>query len=446
MMFDPVSLIVNVPLLFVISYYFWRMLDGCPPYWRMTWLFGIYYVLQFVIGNVLANLAGVVPQWVIFVNLGVELAAMTFTLKLLSTSKYRKIVLYQAVLMIIIGIMSFAGRALAVLLYEGIPDMTAEMEEYVWSAAAGALQIVAVFAATELICHFNRNISVDVEGSAYLGVIVMQAVMLLTIAYYQFRNALSISAAALSLITVALCARVDLRLVRAFRSTVKNAELEEEIRSLERQQSMRHEHYQAVAAQLNEIRNIRHDLHNTFSTIEQLIGEGAYESASALAFETDGAFSAANTAAITGNPVVDAVLYVKGNEARARGIRFDCALALPENANLTDREWMSILSNLVDNAIEYCESVDKDTAPSIEVFARTQGRMLKIGVSNTFFGSAAPDVNAPVTTKPDGEKHGCGLRIVRRIAAAHGGGVYAELSDRLLTVAVLIDADERKES
>lgn len=444
---DTVTFLANFPLVLVICYFYWRMLDARYSYWKSLALYGLYYAAELCVNAVLVGPQDAFPGWITTVYVVACVVCTVTVWKLLSKSSLTKVILFHALLIVVLAICSSASHVLARLICESPLPFTAEQEGRLWMFIACALQFVSVFILTEAMGRYFKNHPIDIQWSAFAGVICAQALMLMIIGYLTYSNASGITIGLCALL-VAVCLLSDIRLQRALKGMVKSAELEEEIHVLERQQAVRHAHYQHDAEQLDEMRRLRHDLHNTLTTIKLLIEEGACQSAAELAAQTDEAYEQvrSNYSAITGDPVVDAVLHGKSGEAEKLGIQFHCALALPAHSGLSEREWMSILANLIDNAIEYCSGLDEAEARAIEVFSRTQGRLLKIGVSNTFLGNAVPDVTTPVSTKCDGERHGYGLKIVNRIAQAHGGCVNAELKDHVLTISVLVNTSPMEEA
>ena len=113
-----------------------------------------------------------------------------------------------------------------------------------------------------------------------------------------------------------------------------------------------------------QIRRIRHDMKNHLNTIFLLYSKGSQEelldylhSASDLIGQTEQVIS-------TGNPGFDAVLNMKLNEMKEKGIDCSPALSVPQNMALPFSYTVTILGNLLDNAIQAVLTRMDHTAPA----------------------------------------------------------------------------------
>ncbi len=122
----------------------------------------------------------------------------------------------------------------------------------------------------------------------------------------------------------------------------------------------------------------------------------------------------------TNHPVVNAVLNLKYVDALSKNIlmvvRFNNLADIP----LKDADIISVLSNLLDNAIEASEKCKKET-PLIKVkFIVENGRMI-LAVSNFWNGKINVQDGKFISSKRDGKKHGYGLENVERIVKKYSG-------------------------
>ena len=80
----------------------------------------------------------------------------------------------------------------------------------------------------------------------------------------------------------------------------------------------------------------------------------------------------------------------------------------------------TLLGNALDNAIE-CELQYAEPLRSISLAIAPRGRMLLIQLSNYYEGSLELRDGLPVTTKPDRDNHGFGMRSMRAVAEQYAG-------------------------
>lgn len=122
----------------------------------------------------------------------------------------------------------------------------------------------------------------------------------------------------------------------------------------------------------------------------------------------------------TNHSVVNAVLNLKYMDALSKNIlmvvRFNNLADIP----LKDADVISVLSNLLDNAIEASEKCKGET-PKIKVkFIVENGRMI-LAVSNVWNGKIDLQDGKFISYKRDGKQHGYGLENVERIVKKYSG-------------------------
>ena len=88
---------------------------------------------------------------------------------------------------------------------------------------------------------------------------------------------------------------------------------------------------------------------------------------------------------------------------------------------MDDVSLCTIFANLLDNAIEAAQKVPDREARRISLKARYTGESLCIEVENSRTGELAESKAGLLTTKPDKENHGYGLRSVRDVVESYGG-------------------------
>ena len=99
--------------------------------------------------------------------------------------------------------------------------------------------------------------------------------------------------------------------------------------------------------------------------------------------------------------------------------------SIPENG-IANEDLCTVLSNLVDNAVEYCRTFDSGTR--IDVTSVRRGSELLLSVENP----VRDDVNTSsvkATAKADKRSHGFGIKNVERTAKKYDGAVTFECRD-----------------
>lgn len=140
----------------------------------------------------------------------------------------------------------------------------------------------------------------------------------------------------------------------------------------------------------------------------------------------------------TGNAVLDTVLTGKGLYCRKHSIEL---VVVADGRNLEMMEMMDICSlfgNALDNAIE-CELKQPDKSKRmIHLSLTAQKQFLLLQVENL-----CPDMpvfrnGLPVTSKPDPENHGFGVKSIQSIARKYGGSASFQVSNGWFVLKVLL--------
>ena len=171
-----------------------------------------------------------------------------------------------------------------------------------------------------------------------------------------------------------------------------------------------------------DLRCIRHDIRNQFAYMSMLLETDKYEELKKYFGTLDYNFSSSADSYIeTGNLVMNSVFNMMAQKAAAQGISIECNAAVPAQLPFSDVDLCSLLSNLVDNAIESCVR-QKIEGASVEVMTAVRGQSLYICVKNPVAEGTNIGRSLKLRTEKSEAGHGLGTKIVRRIACKYGGG------------------------
>lgn len=142
--------------------------------------------------------------------------------------------------------------------------------------------------------------------------------------------------------------------------------------------------------------------------------------------------------AYTGNPLLDALLTGKQEEAQAAGQQLQIeSVELPE-LKLKDWERVSLFANLLDNAREAGTAAGEASRTWLQIWMDEAN--LYIQVRNTKSDALRLNVNRMQTTKQDSASHGFGVSIIREIVDTYAGTIHMQdLGTEFLTEICLPD-------
>lgn len=165
-------------------------------------------------------------------------------------------------------------------------------------------------------------------------------------------------------------------------------------------------------------KSMLHDYSNQVATIRQLLAAEKYERASAYVQELAANIASAYHKIETGNDVVDAVLNQKELLCQKRGIAFEIRVDDLSGLPVRDEDFVIILANVIDNAMEACEQLPQNRY--VQVLMRRDEGQLVLSVKNPVAKRVKIDGNTIATTKKDAQWHGLGLRNVASALEKYG--------------------------
>lgn len=195
----------------------------------------------------------------------------------------------------------------------------------------------------------------------------------------------------------------------------------------------------AVQTQNSEkLQKVRHDIKNHLMNIKTLLVNGDTPKATELLNEVmeqaeDITISIDQT---TGNSVLDAAISFKAVECKNREIRFEYILQTLPRLYIDSVDISSIITNLLDNAIE---AALKASAPWISLKVVMHGSYLSIIVQNAYINNVITSENGSLrSTKDASGEHGYGTQIIDQIAQKYDGDFIWKSSNGIFQANVIL--------
>ena len=197
------------------------------------------------------------------------------------------------------------------------------------------------------------------------------------------------------------------------------------------QEQMRYsrQNLQAAADAYARQRSLTHDFDNHLLAIVQLLESGQSPQALAYAQTVAANVSRADVAVSTNNPIADAVLNQKYRRAKELGVQMQFLVSDLSSFPLSTDEMVTILANLLDNALEACVRDISQQKKSIRVKLLMEPSLATLSVQNTSLPVTITHEGEIVTTKLKKSEHGYGLKTCRKILQQCGFEFAAQYKD-----------------
>ena len=226
----------------------------------------------------------------------------------------------------------------------------------------------------------------------------------------------------------------DILLYRTMVRTEQRVQLEVENQLLEKQLDAQLAHYSDLTAQYEQIRAMRHDISHHLNTINALLQEGNLKAATEYSEQLLPIQTYISRLGKCQNPVVDAFLYSRMQDAEAKGMPVQADVSLPVELPVSNTDLIVAFGNLLDNALEACSGIPD---AQITLRAHMDKGYLVIQESN------------PVRARqPQGKKprripeleRGVGFRVLSGLAAKYDGSFRHACENDTYTVTLLLRA------
>ncbi|MCM1233938.1 MAG: ATP-binding protein [Ruminococcus flavefaciens] len=199
---------------------------------------------------------------------------------------------------------------------------------------------------------------------------------------------------------------------------------------------MSREHFREISDHMQEVRRIKHDIKSHINSLGQYLKDENYTGAmSYLARMKDTRIFDTQIMNLVGNQMVDAV--ISHTLAGHDGIRLQCEGVLPANTGVSDYDLCTIFSNVVSNAAEACERLDK-SEKMIEMKIGCYQGNIAIVVRNSIEWVVDVDRLGEITSKEEKQGHGYGIYNIKNTVKKLGGKYFFDINENIFEAKIIL--------
>ena len=208
----------------------------------------------------------------------------------------------------------------------------------------------------------------------------------------------------------------------SYYATYKNIEHRHRITNLEVQKTLEDAERMSIAIdQTNreELEKLRHDIKNQFSYLDVMLQQGQDQEARQYIAEYINNSNPVLNSFSCSNNVINSIINLELTKAKIKKIKIDIKVVVPPALPFQDIDLVSLLTNMIDNAIENYYSENKEP---ITVRIMKQNDFIRFIVSNPV-NLEKVNLRSLTKTSKAGRGHGYGTKIIKNIAVAYNGYV-----------------------
>lgn len=200
--------------------------------------------------------------------------------------------------------------------------------------------------------------------------------------------------------------------------------------------------YQDMKKQYEQQQRYHHDYKNQLGCIQGLIENGQTQEALSYIAGLTGNMRLGVISINTNHSVVNIMLNRKYEEARERGIAMAIAAGDLSGITVGEEDVVTLLGNLIDNAIEACEKLEKNRVIQLKMVV--EDSQLVLSIRNPVEEPVRIRSNRIVTSKKDKSRHGIGLWNVDSVIRKNGGTGVLKCEDGWFSFAAMIPMMEEE--
>lgn len=145
-----------------------------------------------------------------------------------------------------------------------------------------------------------------------------------------------------------------------------------------------------------------------------------------------------------GNKILNAILCERQMKANEQGIDYTVNLTPDLYVDyIDDIDLISIVGNLVDNAIEAASKLTENGFVKIEMFMANDGHFMIWEISNNFLVPPIIGKGGLITSKRNKLEHGIGIHTVERIVKEYDGTLKIEVDNHRFIASIIFQIDKR---
>ena len=200
--------------------------------------------------------------------------------------------------------------------------------------------------------------------------------------------------------------------------------------------NMQQENYEYLELREQETKKFRHDYRSHLNSLQLLCKERRYKDVLKYIEAITERLNGYNTHVTVGDGFIDAILNYYYQKMEKNNIKLKLTGKMTKNCNIDMFDLCTIISNLLDNAIEAVVKVDEDSR-YIDVTFRYDDLMLYFDVCNPYAGELHISQNVIVTKKVS-QNHGYGLLNVRKSVELYNGSMDIKTDNNTFEVLIAL--------
>ncbi len=194
--------------------------------------------------------------------------------------------------------------------------------------------------------------------------------------------------------------------------------------------------YDNLNDRIDQARRARHDLRHHLRTISSLVNAQQYDELKEYLKEYNVELPNDQINMYCSHYSVNALLTYYAQQSQQAKINYDVKFALPQDVNISEKDFSIIMGNLLDNALYAAKEVGTELG-WIQVRGKYEHNTFTLSIENNVWKQPVPNKDGHYnTTKPNG--HGIGVDSVRNAVESYGGQMNIDQENDTFKVTLMM--------
>lgn len=199
--------------------------------------------------------------------------------------------------------------------------------------------------------------------------------------------------------------------------------------------------YKMLEEQYGQSERLRHDLKNHIIALLGLLENKEWKKMENYLKNMEDSANFGIGEEITGNRVVDILLYQKRKMAERKNIIWECDVQIPKICCINEFDLCVLFGNILDNAVEACERLQNNEPycnqrQFINIQARVVKKCFLLEVKNS--ADMEDKHKIGLTNKENPEEHGIGLLNISDVVHKYNGVMNIEVQNGVFVISILV--------
>jgi len=239
--------------------------------------------------------------------------------------------------------------------------------------------------------------------------------------------------------SIILFTLIGFALVLFSKYLLKNHELKIKLQTQER--DYYYSQCQLMQESINQVKSLKHDMKLHLSALKNMSAKAQGNEISNYLGELLEEIDAEEMYADTGNIAFDSIINCKLSQNGTDNITVNMHLSIPPNLNIAPLDIVTILGNLLDNALTALAKVENK---ALKLNIEFQKGILFIQIENTFDGVVKYSSKGAILSRKENSflEHGWGLESVKRSVKKYNGHIDINHCKNTFSVELILYLDD----